>query len=471
MEFLEFLNRYLKLFPKATPEQVNEVFQISIYVPLLLKKRKWFVNSTIKPEHHNDVYFVDPTEMNYRLIKLVYCEEYVLLYSSHTFGKSTRSLRAMKQLSKYCYICIYVTLDDLEFDDVTSFWRSFESADQFGEAFLKMSNLLSLKEKNMNLLDKPFIIFIDEFDILLSPRYEALLSFNIRDSFSNPNFTKDQVKILYKEFMDEYEIEIEEQVIEDIYAQTNGHAGLVNLCEPKYGTFDRLIKSLSSSDVSEALDLLRTHFLISLDVEDITNTTDIKLAEFLISEGVLRNNDTIDTLKVLQKAINFFDKCILKRASALSYKIALMKVNKETKVKVSRESVYDTELSRNLINWLSKERRFEVVDQWHLSKPLPNGEYEHNYSDKQRVSRNFDRALTYADQLSAGEKWVVHFTCCENHIANPLWPTKEELEKGLQVVIVWHDLDFMTVRMVAYLWDEEYKMVHVTEVEEFKWDL
>ncbi|CAI2191321.1 19036_t:CDS:1, partial [Funneliformis geosporum] len=93
------------------------------------------------------------------------------------------------------------------------------------------------------------------------------------------------------------------------------------------------------------------------------------------------------------------------------------------------------------------------------------------YSDKQRVSRNFDRALTYADQLSAGEKWVVHFTCCENHIANPLWPTKEELEKGLQVVIVWHDLDFMTVRMVAYLWDEEYKMVHVTEVEEFKWDL
>ncbi|CAI2171739.1 9884_t:CDS:10, partial [Funneliformis geosporum] len=462
MEFLEFLNRYLKLFPKATPEQVNEVFQISnehqepekkrkgtegFYVPLLLKKRKWFVNSTIKPEHHNDVYFVDPTEMNYRLIKLVYCEEYVLLYSSHTFGKSTRSLRAMKQLSKYCYICIYVTLDDLEFDDVTSFWRSFESADQFGEAFLKMSNLLSLKEKNMNLLDKPFIIFIDEFDILLSPRYEALLSFNIRDSFSNPNFTKDQVKILYKEFMDEYEIEIEEQVIEDIYAQTNGHAGLVNLCEhcelykinsfgriiAKYGTFDRLIKSLSSSDVSEALDLLRTHFLISLDVEDITNTTDIKLAEFLISEGVLRNNDTIDTLKVLQKAINFFDKCILKRASALSYKIALMKVNKETKVKVSRESVYDTELSRNLINWLSKERRFEVVDQWHLSKPLPNGEYEHKYCDivikppitRSQTSHNqptivlellatatnkelaeyFDRALTYADQLSAGEKW------------------------------------------------------------------
>ncbi|CAI2197239.1 19620_t:CDS:2, partial [Funneliformis geosporum] len=28
------------------------------------------------------------------------------------------------------------------------------------------------------------------------------------------------------------------------------------------------------------------------------------------------------------------------------------------------------------------------------------------------LAEYFDRALTYADQLSAGEKWVVHFTCC-----------------------------------------------------------
>jgi|SRR5581483_2705176 len=180
-----------------------------------------------------------------------------------------------------------VTLDDLVFNDETSFWKSFgrrirqmlihtlginsagsippiESADQFGEAFLKTNDLfLLLEEENMNLPDKPFVIFIDEFDILLSSLYETVCSsfltklrgiktsliytiysvigigtysildlnqserrfspFNIRDSFSNPNFTKDQVKTLYNEFTKEYEIEIEDQVIEDIYVQSNGY--------------------------------------------------------------------------------------------------------------------------------------------------------------------------------------------------------------------------------------------------------
>ena len=100
-------------------------------------------------------------------------------------------------------------------------------------------------------------------------------------------------------------------VTENLRSIFNRHAGLVNLCGrgiwdlmdskfirnginklkyvdwelykinsfgrimSKYSTFDRLIKSLSSPDVTEALDLLRTHFLGSLDVKDITNAADI----------------------------------------------------------------------------------------------------------------------------------------------------------------------------------------------------
>ncbi|GBB91575.1 hypothetical protein RclHR1_18950004 [Rhizophagus clarus] len=173
-----------------------------------------------------------------------------------------------------------------------------------------------------------------------------------------------------------------------------------------------------------------------------------------------------------------------------------MKVNKKIKVKVICESVYDTELSRILVNWLSKERKLEVVGQWHLSKPLPNGEYEHKYCDivikppitcsqtsydqptiifellatatNKELKEHFDRVLIYADQRFAGEKWVIHFTCCKNHVTNPLWLTKEELERGLQVAIVWHDLEFTTVHIVACWWDGEYKKMHVTRVEEFK---
>ncbi|CAG8845013.1 10057_t:CDS:2, partial [Racocetra persica] len=47
-------------------------------------------------------------------------------------------------------------------------------------------------------------------------------SFNINEPFQNPNFTLEQVQFLYKEFADEYELTIDQEVIKDIYIQTNG---------------------------------------------------------------------------------------------------------------------------------------------------------------------------------------------------------------------------------------------------------
>ncbi|CAG8631408.1 9050_t:CDS:2 [Funneliformis mosseae] len=149
---------------------------------------------------------------------------------------------------------------------------SIESVEQW-RFFLKTSNLLLfLKEININLHDKPFIIFIDEFDILLSSQYEAVCS-----------------SLLMK-------------------------------------------------------------------LRGIKSTTDIKLAKFLVSEGVLENADEPHTFKMTSTFMDLLVRkfvipiiCVLKRASDLSYKTAHMSIYY---VNVPRESVHDTELNRILVNWL-----------------------------------------------------------------------------------------------------------------------
>ncbi|RUS20152.1 hypothetical protein BC937DRAFT_86262 [Endogone sp. FLAS-F59071] len=228
-------------------------------------------------------------------------------------------------------------------------------------------NLLALKRKEQgqsNFVENRFlVIFIDEFDALFHA------SSSIRDSFlcmihgikttgdlfavqsvvgvgtsniltlntesrasppfsvisywfKNPNFTPEQVTTLFKEFATEYRLAIPDDVIQDICLNTNGHAGLVNLCgraiqsytqehahtlkgqlsyrrwklysgEPlrqkiaEYHTFDKMIKSLSKDSSRKANDILRAYFLGYQDVVRLTNLNDIACANFLVSEGVL----------------------------------------------------------------------------------------------------------------------------------------------------------------------------------------
>jgi len=47
-------------------------------------------------------------------------------------------------------------------------------------------------------------------------------AFNVYKPFQNPNFTREHVKFLYKEFADEFKLTIDNEIIEDIYTQTNG---------------------------------------------------------------------------------------------------------------------------------------------------------------------------------------------------------------------------------------------------------
>ncbi|CAG8776273.1 11617_t:CDS:2, partial [Cetraspora pellucida] len=120
----------------------------------------------------------------------------------------------------------------------------------------------------------------------------------------------------------------------------------------------------------------------------------------------------------------------------------------------SRESVYDVEFYRIISNWLGG---FTITGQWHLK-------YRATTATKQELKEHYERALLYDNKLLADETWVVHFTCEKNAILDPCWPTKSQLQKGLRVVYIWHDLNFTKIRMIACWWNNNTK--HVTDVEE-----
>ncbi|CAI2173708.1 10196_t:CDS:2, partial [Funneliformis geosporum] len=339
-------------------------------------KKKFSINSTIMPWERKNVYFVDPAENNEKLIELICEGEYVLLHGPRASGKSTRALRAMDQLEEIGYLCIYYLSADVDrfwktvargirrelvkkykdrikLAESTSY-ESYNIPDM--ETIEDIMDVFAVNAEIWNHLydgrSKNIILFFDELDTLLTSRLKevcnsflsnlrviktgpsyviksvigigtfsilslnqsdrSLSPFNINDAFANPNFTKGQVKIIFKDFMNDRDLNIDDRIIDDIYASTNGHAGLVNLCGREveeingeysswilykiknlgmeisnYATFARLIKSLKSDDAQEAMTLLRTRFLGSLDTEEITDYDELALVKFLISEGVL----------------------------------------------------------------------------------------------------------------------------------------------------------------------------------------
>ncbi len=227
--------------------------------------------------------------------------------------------------------------------------------------------------------------------------------------------------------------------------------------------FHSMIRSLSCAlaEASSSVDLLRSRFAGFLG--DVT-LTDGKLkedADNLTSEGVLLRPDPVkacyrmssplvdglirnqliparfpnaplsplplqrtgdvDILGILVGSVRFFDKAHILYASFLSYKTP--KVEIRDPGDVPRESVYNTELTRILANWLRKYG-WSVNCQWHLEDDL-----KRQYSDivlkkdcltvvlvllatgePSSVESHIWKAPEYAALFSANEAWVVHFT-------------------------------------------------------------
>ncbi|PKY50305.1 hypothetical protein RhiirA4_545862 [Rhizophagus irregularis] len=357
------------------------------------------------------------------------------------------------------------------------------------------------------------ILFLKSDKINVSP-------FNVKEPFRNPNFTLAQVESIYKDYVDDNKLTIAPEVIKDIYERTNGHAGLVCLCgraiqnnlEKKldesrrldftlwsnflatsrvtdimirYITFNKMVSDLSKPKAKEALDLLRSVFLGFFDFVKIEATEERRLADFLTTMGVLvRDNENgfsykmssmlIDRLirrDVISELYNSRPTVPVPQTHEGSLKIidtlieaALVEVDGYLHTKVPRESVYDTELYRILVNWIVNECNFVVTGQHHLIDHVDNDEKgKHYYSDitimsedqtavlellasatKNELNEHFERILNYAEMLSANDIWIVNFTGEDNATKQPHWPPNDG---KFESVNVFHDRKFENIRM------------------------
>ncbi|CAG8636148.1 3925_t:CDS:2 [Funneliformis caledonium] len=201
------------------------------------------------------------------------------------------------------------------------------------------------------------------------------------------------------------------------------HTGLVNLCGraveaidreysswilnkinklgkelSNYATFLRMIISLKSDDARDAMNLLHTRFLVSLNPVINMDSNELALARFLISEGVLiyerdflnsdmfrisfslidllirrfiipelypssslnvallQNDGDLNTLCILEEAICYFDKDIIQLGSSRSFKIALNTLMARLEIEQwhlkidSNDKIWSTNTSRIISN-------------------------------------------------------------------------------------------------------------------------
>ncbi|CAG8695878.1 20067_t:CDS:2, partial [Dentiscutata erythropus] len=384
-------------------------------------------------------------------------------------------------------------------------WKSLDTIILFDEfdilynakediLILCLTTLHGIKASKQNYAIRS-VIAIGPFSIMyLNSNNLTMSPFNVNELFWNPNFFLEQVQFIYKEFTDEYKLTIDQEDVEDIYIQTNGHAGLICLCG-QYPTFIRMKDTLlrDDTDIKQAVRLLWTDFLANFDPVNVGMQNN--LVQFLTAEGQIvskvfptspkvevlyhPSTGTLDILKALKQVVCIFDREIMK--SCNSFKTAHVLVNNVDKLEVPRESVYDAELYRIMSNWLVG---FTITGQWHL-KYCISGHINHKYVDivisrsnktialellatatKKELKEHYEQVLIYDKKLPADETWIVHFTCEENTISELCWPTKSQLQKGLQVVYFWHDLNFIKISMIACWWNMNNNMKHVTDVEE-----
>ncbi|MBF0202675.1 MAG: AAA-like domain-containing protein [Desulfamplus sp.] len=135
----------------------------------------------------------------------------------------------------------------------------------------------------LNLFEKPLILFMDEFDKLPPPVIDRLVSifrdiyldrenfnlhslaligvravlgvdshrgspFNIQRSLHVPNFTKEEVEELFRQYMDESAQEVEPSVVNAVYEATRGQPGLV-------GWFGELLTEKYNPGLEKAIDM------------------------------------------------------------------------------------------------------------------------------------------------------------------------------------------------------------------------
>ncbi|KAF8592403.1 hypothetical protein K439DRAFT_1625790 [Ramaria rubella] len=560
--------------------------------------KKWNVNGAIRTIDIPGCYFTDPMEQTEMMncLARIHASQYTLLAGARASGKSTR-LHRLKEILRHSHVCLMVSFTQFAYKDGNlSFWKSVGDAlnvaarNTIYEGQIKPITSSHDFQNNFSfeaLKDNHIVLLIDElseihiakedirddflrtcravreqsppsaiqsivgagtFSILnLKLSNSSMSPFNISDNIPVCYFTLAQCQKLFRDFADDNSILFPDRIIEDVWALSNGHPGMVGLCgrtlsnnlvncmdqatkSPKllsytrwttllanfhyeilqYPTFKAMLDSLLTEAPEDALKLLRSRFIGHLDAVALGSDTEQRLADFLTAEGVLikelpttkyrmtsalidgfirnriipekfpaapssplqyHDGGRIDVLHLLTEATKFFEKELIRSSFKRSYKLSTVEVGGLVGCRVPRESVYDTELMRILINWLVFGEGYKVTGQWHLRTDAGRNKYSdivielENYTivlellatgDVTFVRDHIQKTPEYQHLLSADEAWVVHFTCQDNY--QPIWPSDQEMQEGLNMVHFCHDLDFTSMSFSARWMDVDKNM-------------
>ncbi|CAG8662729.1 uncharacterized protein OCT59_014428 [Rhizophagus irregularis] len=185
-----------------------------------------------------------------------------------------------------------------------------------------------------------------------------------------------------------------------------------------------------------------------------------------------RSDSTVDILAIIKSALLQFNSNIIHLGSSRSYKNSkFLKVDLTQAAAVPRESVYDSEMYRVLVNWLTYSLNIEVTGQWHLKSIGSDGGFHHSYCDlvlkhpsaskpfailellataiPSTLKKHFSQVSTYAQCLCPDEFWVVHFSRADDLLSSPYWPDESLLHQKLGMIHIWHDKEFKNVRLNA----------------------
>ncbi|KAG0041844.1 hypothetical protein BGZ83_001235 [Gryganskiella cystojenkinii] len=322
-------------------------------------------NATVHTGARRYVYYADQTERSQDLMKNIKRGFFPRVYGARASGKSSRMIDVMTALNAQGFECIYLSLDAIDIRTLDDFWSSI------GRYLKRLHYKLEINSFQ-DFLDafsadededrKRVVLFVDEFDKLhvdsasdalssflevvrfvknnptatviqsivaigtfailhLNQMHQQLSPYNVSDNVRNKSLSMEQVQDLFDEFANDRHITIAGDVIEEVFAKTNGHAGLVNVCGvamdagltdlkgckrfeiehwgpienglltdmANYGTFDRLLTDLKSSKQVSAMSHYRSYYLgnpsdqtVLIQSPDILN-----ISKYLAALGVL----------------------------------------------------------------------------------------------------------------------------------------------------------------------------------------
>ncbi|KAF8347795.1 hypothetical protein F5887DRAFT_1072145 [Amanita rubescens] len=342
--------------------------------------RRWAVDGGITENDANERYYVDPGTQDVTSLCLNAVSEgtYLLLGGARASGKSTRLFWLRQKLEAMGYWALYITFETLLYrGSIKVFWGSFGKAIDLAAArcgrglpkgcttpISSAIGFISYFRKDY--WDGKVVLLLDELSCLYQceedVRNDCLIAFralkhyrrdhavqcliaagtfgivhlntsrgppfNVAEFVQSPYFTIDETRKLFREFAEDLGVSIDDAIVEDVWAKSNGHPGMVCLCGriidnnmqtllcpqswtisyyrwqrfpaeqlydeiSRYDAYYYMIESLSRVEASSSVSLLRSLFAGFLGDETLTDPNMEKDANTLTSEGVLLKPDYV----------------------------------------------------------------------------------------------------------------------------------------------------------------------------------